>query len=255
MTADNPPVIRVRDLTFSYNREPALANVSLDVAEKEFLAIIGPNGGGKSTLVKLLLGLLRPDSGEILVYGRPPEKTARRFGYVPQDININIHFPVTVNDVVLMGRLRHGGRLRINSGDRRRARETMEMIGIRHLADRKIKDLSAGQRERVFIARALAADPEILILDEPTASVDTEGKTELYHLLAKLNKTKTVIVVSHDLMVVSSYVKSVACVNQVLHYHPSNEITEAMIEMGYQCPVELIAHGQPHRILKTHGDL
>ncbi len=249
------PIIQVRDVSFSYNGEPALVDVSLDVAEKDFLAVIGPNGGGKSTLVKLILGLLKPDAGRIRVYGEAPVKTAHRFGYVPQDVNINIQFPISVIDVILMGRLRYGGRRRINRQDRRKAFEVMEQIGITGLEGRKIKDLSSGQRERVFIARALATDPDILILDEPTASVDTSGKTELYHLLGELNKTKTVIVISHDLMIVSSYVKSVACVNQGLHYHPSNEITEAMIEMGYQCPVELVAHGQPHRILKPHTDV
>ena len=249
------PIIQVRDVSFSYNGEPALVDVSLDVSEKDFLAVIGPNGGGKSTLVKLMLGLLKPDAGRIRVYGEAPVKTAYRFGYVPQDVNINIQFPISVIDVILMGRLRYGGRRRINRQDRRKAFEVMEQIGITGLEGRKIKDLSSGQRERVFIARALATDPDILILDEPTASVDTSGKTELYHLLGELNKTKTVIVISHDLMIVSSYVKSVACVNQGLHYHPSNEITEAMIEMGYQCPVELVAHGQPHRILKTHTDV
>jgi len=249
------PIITVENLYFTYNGEPALANVSFRVEENEFLAIIGPNGGGKSTLVKLILGLLEPDRGIIRVHGKPPSKMAHCFGYVPQDVNINIDFPITVLDVVLMGRLRQGGRFSMSRKDRHKALDVMETLGVREFAERKIKDLSAGQRERVFIARALAANPEILILDEPTASVDTEGKTELYHLLRELNETKTVIVVSHDLMIVSSYVKSVACVNQTVHYHPNNEITGAMIEMGYQCPVELIAHGQPHRILKTHEDL
>ncbi len=253
MTSDTP-IIQVRDLSFSYNGQPALVNVSIDVPDREFLAIIGPNGGGKSTLVKLILGLLEPDSGKILVRGRSPKKMAHCFGYVPQDVNINIHFPISVIDVILMGRLRHRGRGRINAEDRQKAMETVQLMGIAGFENRRIKDLSAGQRERVFIARALATDPDILILDEPTAGVDTSGKTELYHLLGKLNETKTIIVVSHDLMIVSSYVKSVACVNQTVHYHPGNEITEAMLDMGYHCPVELVAHGQPHRILKTHGD-
>jgi zinc transport system ATP-binding protein len=249
-----PPIIEVRDLSFSYDREPVLSNVSFDIAKQEFLAIIGPNGGGKSTLVKLILGLLKPDCGSILVNGRHPASMGHMFGYVPQNININIHFPISVIDVILMGRLRQGGFRRINRKERQLALDLIETIGISGLENRRIQDLSAGQRERVFIARALAADPEILILDEPTASVDTMGKTELYSLLGKLNKTKTILVVSHDLMIVSSYVKSVACVNQGVHYHHSNEITDTMLEMGYQCPVELIAHGKPHRILKTHED-
>ena len=248
------PVIQVQDVSFSYNREPTLTNLTFEVPEREFLAIIGPNGGGKSTLIKLILGLLEPNHGRILVKGRSPRKMSKIFGYVPQDVNVNIQFPIAVMDVILMGRLRHRGHFGINKQDRQRVMELMTMTGIPGLENRKIRDLSAGQRERVFIARALAADPDILILDEPTASVDTAGKTELYALLKDLNETKTIIVVSHDLMIVSSYVKSVACVNQGIHYHPKNEITETMLQMGYHCPVELIAHGQPHRILKTHGD-
>lgn len=254
MMTENGSIIQVRDLSFSYDGEPTLVNVSFDIAEKEFLAIIGPNGGGKSTLVRLMLGLLDPVHGRILVHGRSPKKMAHCFGYVPQDVNINIHFPISVIDVILMGRMRYQGRRRIRTEDRQKAMELMEMMGIAGFENRRIKDLSAGQRERVFIARALATDPEILILDEPTAGVDTSGKTELYHLLKQLNESKTIIVVSHDLMIVSSYVKSVACVNRDVHYHHSNEITDAMMDMGYQCPVELVAHGQPHRILKIHGD-
>lgn len=248
------PVIRLENVCFSYNRAPVLENVSFSVAEREFLAIIGPNGGGKSTLVKLILGLLSPDYGKVMVFGTSPEKVARRLGYVPQDVAINRAFPISVFDVVLMGRLRHGGRARISGADRQAASSALETMGMKGYEKHRIDNLSGGQRERVFIARALTADPEILILDEPTASVDTRGKTELYSILRDLNRTKTIIIVSHDLMVMSSYVTAVACVNRRVHYHDEGEITQEMIDMGYQCPVELIAHGQPHRILKVHED-
>ncbi len=248
------PVIELTDVSFSYNGQPVLKNVSFTVEQTDFLAVIGPNGGGKSTLIKLVLGLLKPDSGRIRVFGKTPRKVSHRFGYVPQDTSINKSFPISVMDVVLMGRLRHHGRSRVAASDRKRAIKTLEMLGLNGFENRKIDDLSGGQNERVFIARALTTDPDILILDEPTAGVDTGGQTELYSLLKKLNETKTILVVSHDLMVMSSYVKTVACVNQHVHYHDSNELTDAMLEMGYQCPVDLIAHGMPHRILKTHKD-
>lgn len=250
----NEPLISIKNLYFSYDHVPVLENVSFNVAEKEFLAVIGPNGGGKSTLVKLILGLLRPDAGSILVFGKPPSRVSHRFGYVPQDVAINRSFPISVMDVVLLGRLRHGGKKRVTGSDRKAALDSLDLMGMQGYEDRRIDELSGGQRERVFIARALTTDPDILILDEPTAGVDTAGKTELYSILRELNRTKTIIVVSHDLMVMSSYVTSVACVNQQVYYHDQGEVTGDMIDMGYQCPVELIAHGHPHRVLKVHGD-
>ena len=248
------PIISMTDLDFSYNGTLVLKNVTFDIPEKEFLAIIGPNGGGKSTLVKLMIGLLKPNRGRVLVMGKPPRKVSHRVGYVPQDVSINKSFPISVMDVVLIGRLRFHGRSKITEADRTSAYETLERLGIREFAHHKIDDLSGGQREKAFIARALITDPDILILDEPTSSLDTTGRTELYTLLKELNATKTIIVVSHDLMVLSSYVQAVACVNQDVHYHCDAEITDAMLDMGYQCPVELIAHGIPHRILKDHED-
>jgi len=253
MTASDP-VIQVKDVSFSYHKTPVLKNVSFNVAEKEFLAIIGPNGGGKSTLVKLILGLLKPDSGTIKVFGKPPGKVSRRFGYVPQDVALNRCFPISVLDVVIMGRLRNGKTRGSNGRHRQAAEHALDLLGMSKYKNSRIDELSGGQRERVFIARAITTDPDILILDEPTASVDTAGRAELYEILRDLNKTKTIAVVSHDLMVMSAYVTAVACVNQEVYYHDEGEITGDMIDMGYQCPVELIAHGQPHRILKSHGD-
>lgn len=246
------PIITVENLSFYYNHQPILQDVALSVQEKEFLALIGPNGGGKTTLIKLLLGLLKPGTGKIRIYGDPPEKAVHRIGYVPQDVAFNKAFPISVFDVVLMGRLRFHGRARLSKSDKTAAREAlaeMEMLDYQH---RRIDALSGGQRERVFIARALATDPDILFLDEPTASLDNAGRTELYAILKEINKSKTVVLVTHDMMVLSSYVSSVACVNQSVHYHGTAEITEGMIESGYHCPVELIAHGIPHRILQSH---
>jgi zinc transport system ATP-binding protein len=247
------PVIEASDLSFSYNGNSVLENISFDVRELEFLALIGPNGGGKTTLLKLMLGLLKPDSGKISIFGNPPSKTARRIGYVPQDVAINKSFPISVIDVVLMGRLRFHSGTGLLKSDRTAALNALSQLGMTQYQHRRIDDLSGGQIERVFIARALAADPDILLLDEPIASLDNTGRGDLYALLKDINKTKTIIVVSHDMMVLSSYVSAVACVNKYLHYHDNAEITEEMMEMGYpSCPVELIAHGIPHRILKTH---
>jgi zinc transport system ATP-binding protein len=247
-------IITVEGLRFSYDGAPVLEDVSFTVLEREFLALIGPNGGGKTTLIKLLLGLLKPDGGDIRVFGEPPERAARKIGYVPQDVAMNKAFPISVLDVVLMGRLRITGSSRLSKEDKAAARQSLDKMGMLDCRDRRIDDLSGGQRERVFIARALATDPDALVLDEPTASLDSEGRTDLYTILKEINKTKTIIVVTHDMMVLSSYVSSVACVNRTLHYHGDAEITEDMLQDGYHCPVDLIAHGIPHRILKTHGD-
>jgi len=250
----NNPIIEVSHVYFSFNGTPILNDVSLNIREKEFVAFIGPNGGGKTTLIKLMLGILKPDRGTIRIMGKPPAKAAHRIGYVPQDVNFNRSFPISVMDVVLMGRLQFHRWTRLSKEDRMAAKKALENLEMLEFQNRKIDDLSGGQRERVFIARALATDPDILFLDEPTANIDSQGRTDLYALLKELNKTKTIFVVSHDTMVLSSYVTSVACVNKNVHYHDGAEITEEMMDMGYHCPVELIAHGIPHRILKTHGN-
>jgi zinc transport system ATP-binding protein len=248
------PVIEITHLSFSYSDNPVLIDATFSIGEKEFVAVIGPNGGGKTTLIKLMLGLLTPDSGEIRIFNKPPKTVAHRIGYVPQDVAINKSFPISVIDVVLMGRLRRHPWSGLSKKDKIAAKNALDCLEMLEFQNYKIDDLSGGQRERVFIARALATDPDILILDEPTANIDSHGKSHLYALLKDLNKTKTIIVVSHDTMVLSSYVTSVACINRNVHYHDDSEITGEMLDMGYQCPVELIAHGIPHRILKTHED-
>jgi len=249
------PVIEIQDLWFSYNKHPILAEVNLIVNSGDFLAIIGPNGGGKTTLLKIMLGLLEPSSGIIRVLSRSPGEVAHRIGYMPQEITINKSFPISVIDVVLMGRLKPGtGWSRYTKKDRIAAEkilEKMEMLGYRN---RRVEELSGGERQRIFIARALVSEPELLFLDEPTSSVDTKGQTDLYELLKVLNETVTIVVVSHDISIVSSYVKSLACVNQRVFSHDTPEITKDMLEMAYHCPVELIAHGLPHRVLQEHGD-
>ena len=248
-------MIEVKDLWFSYNGHTVLKEVDLRIDEKNFTVLIGPNGGGKTTLVKLMLGLLKPDQGTVSIMGKPPREAARRIGYVPQGIGFNKSFPVSVTDVVLMGRLgARKGRSGYSAADRIAVQKSLEQLGMWEYRSRRIGELSGGQRQRVFIARAIVNDPDILFLDEPTASVDSKGQTEFYQLLRELNEQTTILVVSHDLMMISSYVKSVACVNKHLHYHGAAEVTQEMVEM-YCCPVELVAHGTvPHRVLRKHED-
>ncbi len=246
------PIIEIQNLSFAYNSQEVLKDVSLTVKQGEFLALIGPNGGGKTTLLRLILGLLDADKGTIRVFGHPPRKASHRIGYVPQDVHINKNFPVTAMDVVLMGRRTSGkGRARHSKKDRGAAQNALEIVGMADFIHRRIGRLSGGQRQRVFIARALATDPDVLLLDEPTASIDPQGQSDFYTLLKDLNATVTVVLVSHDLMILTSYVRSVACVNQQVHYHEEAEITEEMLTM-YACPVELVAHGIPHRVLRKH---
>jgi len=223
--------------------------------------MIGPNGGGKTTLIKLMLGLLESDAGMVRILGRSPKSASHRIGYVPQDVHIKKNFPVSALDVVLMGRLKPGrGWSRPTRDDRLAASAALEQVEMDRFSDHRIGTLSGGQKQRVFVARALVTEPQLLLLDEPTASIDTRGQGEFYKLLKKLNQSLTIIIVSHDLMVISGYVKSVACVNQRLHYHGHAELTGEMIEMMYHCtaedtcPVELIAHGVPHRVLHEHDD-
>ncbi|MCK8600971.1 metal ABC transporter ATP-binding protein [Desulfoferrobacter suflitae] len=247
--------VEIQDLWFSYNDHQVLQEVNLNIAEKAFLAILGPNGSGKTTLLKLMLGVLKPDRGWVRIFGQEPHKVVHKIGYVPQDTNINKSFPISVFDATLMGRLGHAKRARRYSAhDRAMAQKALETVGMWEQRKRHIGKLSGGQRQRVFIARALAGDPDILFMDEPTASVDREFQTELYEFLRKLNESVTILVVSHDLSVLSSYIKSVACVNQKLFYHDAAEITSEMLDMAYHCPVELVAHGLPHRVLRDHED-
>jgi zinc transport system ATP-binding protein len=253
-------IVEIKNIWFAYNGQTVLEDVSLDIRQGDFIAMIGPNGGGKTTLLKLMLGLLRPNKGAIRVLGDPTAKASHHIGYVSQDVHINRSFPITAIDVVLMGKLEPGRWAKNSVQDRTDALDALERMEIADYASSKIGELSGGQRQRVFIARALVTQPKVLLLDEPTASIDAKGQAEFYRLLKELNKDITILVVSHDLVAISTYVKSVACVNKRLHYHHQAEITEEMLEEMYPCtdedvcPVELVAHGLPHRVLKHHQD-
>ncbi|BBD08694.1 metal ABC transporter ATP-binding protein [Desulfovibrio ferrophilus] len=254
------PVIEVRDLDFGYEGGPAiLQGAHLTVRRGEYVAVLGPNGGGKSTLIKLLLGILEPEAGTIRVLGKTPAKVAGRLGYMPQYSGIGRELPARVIDMALMGLLDGTSRwFHWTRDERRRAERALDRVGMLSLKDRRITRLSGGQRQRALIARALVSDPEILFLDEPTASVDAEGRCALLELLAELNREVTIVYVSHDLSVVASGAHSVACVNGSVHFHPRPEITREMLTMMYgdkhTCPVEVFTHGDvPHRVVPHHG--
>jgi len=251
---NEPVVVELKDVTVKYGEITALENINLSVLRHDFLGIIGPNGGGKSTLLKVLLGLVKPYAGTVSVFGSSPQQARRKIGYVSQKPTFDPAFPASVRDVVLMGRYGKAGLFhRYDEQDFAAAKQALERVGMLEYQDKQIGRLSGGQQQRVFIARALVAEPELLLLDEPTASVDTAMQTEFYEILADLKKSLTIILVSHDISAISVYVEKIACLNQRLYYHGSGEITPEILEATYKCPVQMIAHGTvPHRVLKEH---
>jgi zinc transport system ATP-binding protein len=254
MTMNALEIARLQNIWVSYGDVPALEDVTLSIFEHDFLGIIGPNGGGKSTLLKVLLGLVKPDSGSVTVFGKAPEQARSRIGYVSQRPFFDQDFPVSVREVALMGRYARAGLLRRYSGrDKEAVENALARVGMQDFSNKQIGQLSGGQQQRVFVARALAASPEMLLLDEPTASIDPTMQTEFYELLADLKQDMTIVMVSHDIGAISVYVDKIACLNLQLYYHGSKEITPEVLEATYKCPVQLIAHGTvPHRVLKEH---
>lgn len=247
--------IRIQNLTVYYGRTPAIRDVNLTVRDREFLGIIGPNGGGKSTLLKAILGLVRPSSGEIEIYGAPAMKNRGRIGYVPQFSAVDRKFPISVIEVVMTAALRGGLHPFFHYTGRHRAQALaqLERVGLADLRKRQISELSGGEFQRLLIARALAVEPEILLLDEPTASVDPASREHIYELLEALNRERTILLVTHDMLAISSKVHSLACLNGSLVYHGEPELTETVVNHLYGCPVDLIAHGVPHRVLGEHA--
>jgi zinc transport system ATP-binding protein len=228
---------------FAYGEQAVLEHVSLRVPKGEFLALIGPNGGGKSTMIKLALGLLEPTAGSVSVLGVAPRRAASRVGYVPQFSRFAHDFPISVRETVLLGRLgRRAWWLPLNRRDRQAADDALAETDVLDLAARSIASLSGGQLQRVLLARALATEPEILLLDEPTAHVDTLSERNLFDRLAEFGKRMTIVVVSHDVGLVSRYVGNVACLNHTLLCHTTVPLQPGMLEQLYGAPVRLVDH-------------
>ncbi len=249
----NEEIVALRNVSVDIGGINVLEKVNLSIYEREFLGIIGPNGGGKTTLLKVILGLIKPSGGMVTVYGNAPGKGRQFIGYVPQHSLFDKEFPVSVMDVVLMGLAGRKGFLRgYSRDDREKAIQAIENVGMSGYLNKQIGKLSGGQRQRVFIARALVSEPRLLLMDEPTASIDKQLETGLYELLDRLKKEIAVVMVSHDIGAISVHVDKIACLNRRLYYHDTNEISKETLEKTYMCPVDIIAHGVPHRVLKTH---
>jgi len=231
-------ILEIENLSFSYDKLNVLENINLDILNDDFLAIIGPNGGGKSTLLKLMLGLLKTKNGKIKKYIKN-----ELLAYVPQNTNLNTDFPITALEVVLMGHTPISKQFfGYSKDDISCAMGSLEKVSMQEFADSKIGDLSGGQRQRVFIARALCSNPEVMLLDEPTASIDVKGQKEIYELLKQLNEKIAIVVVSHDISVLLNYAKNVAHVNKNLVYHHLKSIEQNVDnENEHLCEVELLS--------------
>ncbi len=242
------PLVKIQDLEAGYQGNLVLSKVSLSIMEHDFIGIIGPNGGGKTTLLKVLMGLMKPLKGTIEYAIDRTE-----IGYLPQAKQLDERFPITVREVVGSGlnkTLKTGYRLK--QTEKEQLEKTLNITGLQKLYKRPIGALSGGELQRTFLARAIVSSPKLLVLDEPDTHVDNRFELELYHLLRELNQTMTILLVSHDIGTISPYIKSIACVNRDLHYHASNEINEEQLKV-YNCPIEIITHGTvPHRVMKTH---
>lgn len=236
--------IEIKNLYFGYDGVNVLEDINLQYSKKDFLSIIGPNGGGKSTLLKIMLGILEPKSGFILLFGQKPSEVTRRISYVPQDTLVNKDFPIKVMDVVLMGRLSKSKAFsNYSREDKKIALAMLEKVGMSDFANQKINALSGGQRQRVFIARALASEAEILFLDEPTASIDTAGQIDIFKLLKELNQSVGIVIISHDINVALNYATKVVHVNKTLYFHdvPKSQDFKAFESSNeHLCPIELI---------------
>ncbi len=255
MTANDtrPPVVEIRDLHFGYPGQPVFTGAKAEIRDGSFVSIVGPNGGGKTTLLKLILGLLQPERGSVRLFGGSPAKQRGRVGYMPQHAHVDPQFPVTVLDVALMGRLGPGRMAGPFRGtDRAVALRALSETETADLRDKPFSALSGGQRQRVLIARALACEPDLLLLDEPTASLDPTVQDDLFTLLHRLNERMTVVLVSHDVSTVSRHVDTILCVNQDIDEHPAGAISGALADLFPGAEgLSLVRHDHHHH---GHGD-
>ena len=244
------PLVILQDIRTGYFAKTVLRDVNLEVYPDEFIGVIGPNGGGKTTLIKVILGLQPIFSGKrFFPSGKPT------IGYLPQASQVDKSFPITVKELVSSGL---SGRRRwlpyLTAGQRKQVSSMLQEAGLSHLALTPIGELSGGQLQKALLSRALIDNPDLLILDEPNTHVDKQFEQELYSWLTKLNKQMAILLVSHDIGTISPVIKSIACVNGTLHYHPTNQLSDEVLKV-YNCPVDVIAHGPvPHRVLKSHDN-
>lgn len=239
-------IVELRDLSFAYPQTPVLEDVNFTIARGDYVCMVGPNGGGKTTLLRLMLGLLTPTRGTVRVFGQTPVEARHRIGYMPQHAQLDPQFPVRAQDVVLMGRLRGGRWGPLDWLDKAKAREALAEVGLAPLAMRPFAALSGGQRQRVLIARALVSEPELLLMDEPTANLDPLVQDEMHELLHELNRRLTIVLVSHDVGFVTQHVKSVVCVNRTVLVHSASEITGDSIRELYGHDVRMVQHSHAH---------
>lgn len=247
------PLIDIRHLTVGYDENIILTDVSLTILDKDFIGVIGPNGGGKTTLLKAILGLLKPQKGEVVFHDCMTEGNRHRIGYLPQINNIDRKFPISVSEVINSGLMSRKNIIkRYTRKELDFAAALMDQMGIYEIRNKAIGELSGGQIQRALLCRALVNQPKLLVLDEPNTYVDNRFEKELYEKLRKLNEQIAILLVSHDLGTISTYVKSIACVNHSLHYHPGNKITPELME-AYECPIQIITHGKiAHTVLTQH---
>lgn len=234
--------MEVSGLTSGYGRNVVIEDVTFDLRDRDYLAVIGPNGGGKTTLFRTILGLMPPTRGTVSIYGEPPVAGVRRIGYVPQRAGFDHSYPATVRDTVLMGlRARKGMRPTYSAEDRIAAAEAMSVAEVSELADRKVGDLSGGQIQRVLLARALASDPDILMLDEPTSSLDPEMVHCVHGILKDVNRKAAILMITHDIESMGGDVKRIACLNRRMVVSDSSRLTPEMLSLGFCCPPDMLS--------------
>ena len=243
--------VEINDMSIKFNEQLILKDINFSIGEKDFVAIIGPNGGGKSTLLKVILGILTPDTGDVKVFGKEPKKVRNLMGYLPQNLQFDHDFPINVFETVLTGRY-HGLFKGYTKKDDEAVLQALKDVEMDKFKDRQISKLSGGQMQRVFIARAIVREPKLLIMDEPMASIDPEMQNSFYKLMSRLKNNMAIVLVSHDVGAVSTHVDKIACLNQELFYHGPVEDAADGLEEIYHCPIELISHGIPHRVLRDH---